>query len=136
MQFLEYIDLVRSACGIDICLLIMLLAEFPLLPYFFQAKFLAVLIIIPCALDFLVHDFVLMPFLDRLALIRNALLSCLCIIYIGTLTKRNHFFLFLRFLWFYHKLAPLWFNLQMLIAITNTLHQFSSKVTVAEIRTS
>lgn len=32
---------------------------------FNSAKFLAVLIIIPCALDFLVHDFVLMPFLDR-----------------------------------------------------------------------
>ncbi|XP_027173406.1 chloroplast envelope membrane protein [Coffea eugenioides] len=32
---------------------------------FNSAKFLAVLIIIPCTLDFLVHDFVLMPFLDR-----------------------------------------------------------------------
>ncbi|KAL3533180.1 hypothetical protein ACH5RR_006701 [Cinchona calisaya] len=32
---------------------------------FSSAKFLAVLIIIPCTLDFLVHDFVLMPFLDR-----------------------------------------------------------------------
>lgn len=30
-----------------------------------SAKFLAVLIIIPWALDFLVHDYVLMPFLDR-----------------------------------------------------------------------
>ena len=30
-----------------------------------QAKFLAVLIVIPWALDFLVHDYVLMPFLDR-----------------------------------------------------------------------
>ncbi|KAM5552617.1 chloroplast envelope membrane protein [Rosa sericea] len=30
-----------------------------------SAKFLAVLIIIPCALDFVVHDYVLMPFLDR-----------------------------------------------------------------------
>jgi hypothetical protein len=30
-----------------------------------QAKFLAVLIIIPWALDFAVHDYVLMPFLDR-----------------------------------------------------------------------
>lgn len=30
-----------------------------------SAKFLAVLVIIPWALDFLVHDFVLMPFLDR-----------------------------------------------------------------------
>ncbi|XP_052200365.1 uncharacterized protein LOC127806857 isoform X2 [Diospyros lotus] len=30
-----------------------------------SAKFLAVLLIIPCALDFLVHDYVLMPFLDR-----------------------------------------------------------------------
>ncbi|XP_040374846.1 chloroplast envelope membrane protein isoform X2 [Rosa chinensis] len=33
-----------------------------------SAKFLAVLIIIPCALDFVVHDYVLMPFLDRLEL--------------------------------------------------------------------
>nr|GLL47878.1 chloroplast envelope membrane protein [Ipomoea trifida] len=32
---------------------------------FNSAKFLAVLIIIPWALDFLVHDYVLMPFLDR-----------------------------------------------------------------------
>lgn len=30
-----------------------------------SVKFLAVLIIVPCALDFLVHDYVLMPFLDR-----------------------------------------------------------------------
>ncbi|XP_030446606.1 chloroplast envelope membrane protein isoform X1 [Syzygium oleosum] len=30
-----------------------------------SAKFLAILIIIPCALDFMVHDYVLMPFLDR-----------------------------------------------------------------------
>ncbi|KAL6194975.1 PREDICTED: chloroplast envelope membrane protein [Fragaria vesca subsp. vesca] len=30
-----------------------------------SAKFLALLIIIPCALDFVVHDYVLMPFLDR-----------------------------------------------------------------------
>ncbi|KAJ8768030.1 hypothetical protein K2173_020970 [Erythroxylum novogranatense] len=30
-----------------------------------SAKFLALLIIIPCALDFAVHDYVLMPFLDR-----------------------------------------------------------------------
>ncbi|EXB58674.1 Proton extrusion protein PcxA [Morus notabilis] len=30
-----------------------------------SAKFLAVLIIVPCALDFLVHDYLLMPFLDR-----------------------------------------------------------------------
>ncbi|OIW09312.1 hypothetical protein TanjilG_01283 [Lupinus angustifolius] len=30
-----------------------------------SAKFLAVLIIIPWALDFLVHDYILMPFLDR-----------------------------------------------------------------------
>ncbi|KAI3496302.1 hypothetical protein L1887_38659 [Cichorium endivia] len=32
---------------------------------FNSAKFLAVLIIVPWALDFLVHDYVLMPFLDR-----------------------------------------------------------------------
>ncbi|CAI9098996.1 OLC1v1035740C1 [Oldenlandia corymbosa var. corymbosa] len=32
---------------------------------FNSAKFLAVLIIVPCTLDFLVHDFILMPFLDR-----------------------------------------------------------------------
>ncbi|MCI10919.1 chloroplast envelope membrane protein-like, partial [Trifolium medium] len=30
-----------------------------------SAKFLAVLIIIPWAIDFLVHDYVFMPFLDR-----------------------------------------------------------------------
>ncbi|XP_056174806.1 chloroplast envelope membrane protein isoform X3 [Syzygium oleosum] len=33
-----------------------------------SAKFLAILIIIPCALDFMVHDYVLMPFLDSLEL--------------------------------------------------------------------
>ncbi|MCE2055263.1 hypothetical protein HAX54_042308 [Datura stramonium] len=32
---------------------------------FNSAKFLAVLIIVPWALDFVVHDYVLMPFLDR-----------------------------------------------------------------------
>ncbi|CAK9165946.1 unnamed protein product [Ilex paraguariensis] len=32
---------------------------------FNSAKFLAVLIVVPCALDFLVHDYILMPFLDR-----------------------------------------------------------------------
>ncbi|KAJ0029998.1 hypothetical protein Pint_13890 [Pistacia integerrima] len=37
----------------------------PYLFLLFQAKFLAVLIIIPWALDFVVHDYVLMPFLDR-----------------------------------------------------------------------
>ncbi|KAL9240373.1 hypothetical protein vseg_014600 [Gypsophila vaccaria] len=30
-----------------------------------SAKFLAVLIIVPCIMDFVVHDYVLMPFLDR-----------------------------------------------------------------------
>ncbi|XP_042490336.1 chloroplast envelope membrane protein isoform X1 [Macadamia integrifolia] len=30
-----------------------------------SAKFLAVLVIIPCTLDFVVHDYILMPFLDR-----------------------------------------------------------------------
>lgn len=30
-----------------------------------SAKFLAILIIVPCVLDFVVHDYVLMPFLDR-----------------------------------------------------------------------
>ncbi|XP_016580328.1 uncharacterized protein LOC107878003 isoform X4 [Capsicum annuum] len=35
---------------------------------FNSAKFLAVLIIVPWALDFVVHDYVLMPFLDRLQL--------------------------------------------------------------------
>ncbi|XP_014635007.1 uncharacterized protein [Glycine max] len=33
-----------------------------------SAKFLAVLIIVPWAMDFLVHDYILMPFLDRLEL--------------------------------------------------------------------
>ncbi|XP_042490337.1 chloroplast envelope membrane protein isoform X2 [Macadamia integrifolia] len=33
-----------------------------------SAKFLAVLVIIPCTLDFVVHDYILMPFLDRLEL--------------------------------------------------------------------
>ncbi|KAF3634702.1 putative RNA pseudouridine synthase 3, mitochondrial-like isoform X1 [Capsicum annuum] len=33
--------------------------------FLLQAKFLAVLIIVPWALDFVVHDYVLMPFLDR-----------------------------------------------------------------------
>ncbi|RZC00428.1 Chloroplast envelope membrane protein isoform C [Glycine soja] len=33
-----------------------------------SAKFLAVLIIVPWAMDFLVHDYILMPFLDRLDL--------------------------------------------------------------------
>lgn len=31
----------------------------------FQAKFIAVLILVPWLVDFVVHDYVLMPFLDR-----------------------------------------------------------------------
>lgn len=33
--------------------------------FLLQAKFFALLIIVPWALDFVVHDYVLMPFLDR-----------------------------------------------------------------------
>jgi hypothetical protein len=33
--------------------------------YLFQAKFIAVLILVPWLADFVVHDYVLMPFLDR-----------------------------------------------------------------------
>ena len=38
-----------------------------------QAKFLAVLIIVPWAMDFLVHDYILMPFLDRYLLVIKSL---------------------------------------------------------------
>ncbi|KAH1239960.1 hypothetical protein GmHk_08G024274 [Glycine max] len=36
-----------------------------------SAKFLAVLIIVPWAMDFLVHDYILMPFLDRNSVVFN-----------------------------------------------------------------
>jgi hypothetical protein len=56
----NHIGCIVSILRLDVCI-----RNFNYFLLSFQAKFIAVLILVPWLADFVVHDYVLMPFLDR-----------------------------------------------------------------------